>query len=207
MPEALTLDAPRLSAPELAVFKRSLATSTAYFELGMGGSSLLAVRAGITDIVMLDSDRAWVESVRKHPEIAARVAEGGISLLHADIGPVRDWGNPVDRSEIARWHAYLAVGWAEWARRRTYPDLIFIDGRFRIACAYAVVLAFGGGLAAPSPRVMIHDFNDERPQYRQVLDFFEIEQQVDSLCVLRMRPGLSLPEVLARLLRQQFDYG
>ncbi len=207
MPEPCILDKPRLSDPELALFTRSLNTSTAYFEFGMGGSSLLAVRAGIPAIVLVDSDRAWVDTVRTHPEIAAYAATGNISVLHADIGPVRDWGNPADRTEIARWHAYLATGWAEWARRGQNPDLVFIDGRFRIACAYSIVLACGGGRALPPPRVMIHDFNDERPQYRQILDFFEIESLVDSLCLMQLRTQISLADALARLLRQQFDYG
>jgi hypothetical protein len=207
MPDGLTLGSPRLSPPELALFNRALTTCTGYFEFGMGGSSLLAVRAAIPAIVLLDSDRAWVDTVRNHPDIAAYAATGRISLLHADIGPVRDWGNPVDRSEITRWHAYLATGWAEWARREQNPDLVFIDGRFRIACAYSVVLACGGGHAFLPPRVMIHDFNDERPQYRQILDCFDIETQVDSLCLLQLRPRVALTDVLARLLRQQFDYG
>lgn len=206
MTNSVTLGTPHMSAAELALFTRMLGESTAYFEFGMGGSSLLAVRAGMPSIVMVDSDPAWVASVRGHPEIAAYAATGKIAVLHADIGPVREWGNPLDRSEVARWPRYLAAGWAEWAKRQILPDLVFVDGRFRVACCYSVVLATGGGALA-SPRVMLHDFNEERPHYRDVLEFFEIAEQVESLCLLRVKQETAPAAVLAKLLGRQFDYG
>lgn len=201
------IGAPRMSEPEVALFLQTLQGSRAYLEFGMGGSSLLAVRAGIAAVVMVDSDPAWVGSVRQHPEIAAGMAAGRVSVLHADIGPVRDWGNPVDRSTLERWHAYMAVAWNEWVRRHASPDLVFIDGRFRMACCYSVVLATGAGSFTPAPRVMVHDFNAERPQYREALEFYSIETQAESLVVLRMRRDASPAAALVRLLTRQFDYG
>lgn len=207
MSDPATLGPPAMQRAEIEFFSKMLSTSRAYSEFGMGGSSLLAVRAGIGAIVLVDSDAKWVESVRKHPEIAAAIAAGKASLLHADIGPVAAWGTPVDRSEILRWHSYLAAPWAEWAKRNSCPDLVFVDGRFRVACCFSVVVATGGGRPVPSTRVMIHDFNDDRPSYRDVLEFFDIEKQVEGLCLLRMRPDASPAAALSRLLTRQFDYG
>ena len=200
------IGAPHMSAAELALFERTLRTSRAYCEFGMGGSSLLAARLGIPAAVMVDSDGKWVSAVRDAPEVAAAIASGAFDVLHADIGPVRDWGNPVDHSHVTRWSNYIATAWTAWAARKAMPDLVFVDGRFRVACCCSVVAACAGR-ATPIPRVMIHDFNDERPQYREVLEFFEIEAQAESLCLLTIRADASPLLAMSRMMRRQFDYG
>ncbi len=111
----------QMSAAERERLSSELARASRYFELGMGGSSLMAVRAGVAQMVSVDSDATWVDAVRAHPEIAPRCADGSISLLHADIGPVADWGRPADRSSLRKWSTYLSAGWQEWARRGTLP--------------------------------------------------------------------------------------
>lgn len=207
MVDLFALESPRLSLAEIELFKETLRNSRAYFEFGMGGSTVLAVRAGIPAIVTVDSDPEWVAAVRKQPEVAKWIEVGRLTALHADIGPVREWGNPASRDEITRWHTYLSAGWAEWDRRGDFPEIVFVDGRFRVACCYSLVVAAGGRIQASAPKVLLHDFNDERPHYRDVLEFFEIERLVNSLCLLRMRSSAPPVTALVKLLDRQFDYG
>jgi hypothetical protein len=197
---------PHLFGSEREVFEASLAKSHRYCEFGLGGSSLLAVRKGVDTIVAVDSDRQWVEAVRKHPEIVTKVLDGSMSVLHGDIGPVREWGNPADQEHMQKWPNYIGAAWAEWGRRQVLPDLVFVDGRFRIACCLSVIVAFGIKLSE-RPLIMLHDFNDERPHYKQVFQFFDLDMLKGSLAFLRIRDDVSIPAVLARLLQQQFDYG
>jgi hypothetical protein len=200
------LENPQMSAPERERLAAELARTRRYFEFGMGGSSLMAVRAGVREMVSVDSDPQWVEAVRQHREIAPRAADGSVSLLHADIGPVTDWGRPADRSGLRKWSAYLSAGWAEWARRDAMPDLVFVDGRFRVACCLSVAVACARLPADAYPRLLMHDVDDRRAYYRDALELFEQVETVDTLLVLRPRADRSPAFALSRLLERQFDF-
>jgi hypothetical protein len=179
---------PHMSEAELAAFRGWLrAGARLYGEFGMGGSTLEAARAGFDGIVAVDSDKRWVQSVRAHREIAPLIREGRVAALHGDIGPTREWGNPLDDSQARRWPRYVQAFWAEWARRGQQPGLVLVDGRFRVACALSTLLARDGD--AGDLRVMVHDMLPERMgSYGPILDFFEPEAQAGSLWLLRPKP-------------------
>lgn len=203
---ALDLEQVQMSPAERARLDAELRRASAYFELGMGGSSLMAVRAGVAQMVSIDSDGAWVEAVRAHPEIAPRAADGSVSLLHSDIGPVADWGRPADRSTVRKWSAYLSTGWAEWARRGTMPDLVLVDGRFRVACCLSVAVVAAGLAAEQAPTVLLHDVDDKRAYYRDALELLEQVDAVETLLVMRPRRDMAAGFALSRLLERQFDF-
>lgn len=195
-----------MSTAERGRLEAELRAASAYFEFGMGGSSLLAVRAGIKEMVSIDSDGAWVDAVRAHPEIASRCAEGSVSILHADIGPVADWGRPADRSAVRKWSAYLSTGWSEWARRGTLPDLVLVDGRFRVACCLSVAAACAHLPPENAPLVLLHDVDDKRAYYRDALEVLEQVDAVETLLVMRPRRDAGAALILSRLLERQFDF-
>ncbi|MGJ5206470.1 hypothetical protein [Bradyrhizobium sp. HKCCYLR20261] len=205
---SVSIGPPHLFGNELSlleeVFQRGYRR---YFEFGLGGSTLMAVRHSFDAIVAVDSDPAWVSAVKRHAEFADAINQGRATILHGNIGPTREWGNPQDESSLKLWPNYIATGWREWAKRLTLPDIVYIDGRFRVSCAFSVAVICGGRDLDRSPLVLIHDFSDERPAYRDVLKFFEIEKQEGSLVALNLREGLLPADALANLLQRQFDFG
>jgi hypothetical protein len=178
-----------------------------YMEFGLGGSTLAAIRAGVETIISVDSDPAWVAAVRRHAEIAPLIASGAASILHGDIGPVGEWGNPADRTPSTKWPRYIATAWEEAARRNIMPDLIYVDGRFRVSCCYSIAAIAAGRSSAPPPHVLLHDVNEDRRHYLDVLTFFDIAEQVGSLCLLKLCEDASPIAAMASLLTRQFDLG
>lgn len=201
------LGAPRMAPEELALFQRILGSGRRrYAEFGIGGSTLLAVRQGFEAMVGIESDSAWVASVLQNPEVAVETSAGRCSLLHADIGPVGAWGAPANRQDVKPWPRYMARMWEEWDRRGTFPDLVFVDGRFRVACCISVALmAAARAGRGPMPLVLIHDVTDRRPNYRRVFDFFHIEEQAGSLCVMSPRQLASPERLLSAMLGHMFE--
>jgi hypothetical protein len=198
------LGAPHLFGRESELMDRVFASGCRrYFEFGIGGSTLLALRSGAEVAVAADSDQQWVEAARTHPELAPMVAAGQVRLVHADIGPVTDWGRPARNTDRALWPRYLARPWAEWEALGVLPDLVYVDGRFRVACCLSVLLAFADRDEAP--QVMMHDIGPERPYYNAVFEFFETVESVGSLHLLRRRPGASTLHAVTCLLEAQFD--
>jgi hypothetical protein len=176
-----------------------------YMEFGMGGATILAAQAG-RDIVAVDSNAAWVKRVGEHSDVADSIKAGRVSLLHADIGRVSEWGFPADQGRAGAWPDYIRLPWTEWTRRRERPDLIFVDGRFRLACCLSAIVALGGSLSPDDmPRVLLQDFDVMRPYYRPVLDFFEPETTEGSLYLLRCRRGYSQSGAFVEMLRAMSD--
>jgi hypothetical protein len=204
---AQALNLPRMSKAELALLEKTLAAGAKrYAEFGSGGSTRLAALAGFDHIVSVESDPAWADKVRADPDVAAAIRARRASVLHADIGPVGAWGNPADRSALDRWPGYIACMWEEWDRRGCFPELVLVDGRFRVACATSVALAHAARGGEP-PVVMLHDVSDRRPGYRRVFDCFTLVEQAESLCLLTPRRDVAAAGMLARLLRLLFDRG
>jgi hypothetical protein len=57
-------------------------------------------------------------------------------VLHADIGPTRDWGHPVDEARFRHWPDYALKVWDAPGFR--HPDVVLVDGRFRLGCFLTV---------------------------------------------------------------------
>ena len=201
-----TIEQPHLSAAESRLFQRVLSSSARnYLEFGIGGSTIAAVRSGAAEIVSVDSDGAWVAAVSAHPEVRPVVDRGHASLIHADIGPVGEWGRPYDFSSAPLWPRYIAMPWAEWSRRGSFPDLVYVDGRFRVACVLSVALASLARSSAAGPHILMHDMSPQRPGYAQVYLVCEDIEAADTLRLLRLKPEVDRAEVLSRFLSALFN--
>ena len=166
---------PRMTDRELDLYTRLLAGARTVFEYGTGGSTLLALGAGVSRLVSVESDVAWIGMLREVPAIAEAERQGRLTFVHVDIGRVGKWGKPVDSSGAARYAAYASAPWS----RGEVPDVVFVDGRFRVACALEAILRSDG-----NTKIAFHDFW-KRPQYHVVLPFVDCIDRVDSLAVFK----------------------
>ncbi|KAA2213767.1 hypothetical protein [Teichococcus oryzae] len=207
MPEAAApvIGAPHMSVEELELFRQVLAEGhRRYAEFGTGGSTLEAVRSGFDTVVAVDSDRNWVQALSRHDELRPAIRAGRLSILHGQIGPTGAWGGPVGTDTMKQWPNYVATQWKAWAERGESPDLLFVDGRFRVACALSALLACPD---AP-PRLMMHDMLPERLRgYGAVLEFYEAEAKAQSLWVLRPLPRPDPMRLLTAFLRHLLTFG
>lgn len=165
---------PHMSEPERACFGRHLTGVARYLEFGCGGSTVWAARAGVKRIVSVESDPDWIAKCRKAPELKGTDA----SFVPIDIGETGAWGKPLDAAGAEHWPDYSAAG---WDLLPAPPDLVFIDGRYRVACGLQAVLRI-----PPSAKLIVHDFWN-RPSYYELLNFCDVVEHVDTLAVLSPR--------------------
>ena len=188
----------RMSDGERDLFARTLAKASHYMEFGSGGSTLLAVRSPAKLILTVESDPEWLRKIQTHPEIAKAVAQRRLFLTHADIGPVGDWGRPTGETRLKEWPRYYAD---PFFATDILFDLILIDGRFRVGCALAAAAC-----APETATVIIHDY-ELRSQYYLVEKFFDIEETLESLYVLRRRKAINLRSFYMEVMRHLFEHG
>jgi hypothetical protein len=153
---------PHLFPGEETLFETEMRRCRRLLEYGMGGSTIFAFEAGAKEIVSIDSDLAFVEKVRQRIGKHAR----HVRLLHCDTGPVKEWGMPIDRERVDHWPVYFTRPWQAYAATNTIPDLVYVDGRFRVACIlYSILMIRNAGWLHRRSRMMLHDLSPDRPYY------------------------------------------
>jgi hypothetical protein len=163
---------PLLTPDELALLRDAAADSHLILEFGSGGSTIDFLTHTHADVVSVESNPVWAEFVIA---AVAPVDRTRLNLRYVDIGPVRKWGRPTDNSRHDDWPAY----WRDvWGSLGDDPDLVFVDGRFRVACALNAALH-------TDTVIVMHDFH--RQAYKVVLDHLQVVGNAESLVVMRRR--------------------
>jgi len=184
-----------MSDAEVALLKEAFHSAKNYLEYGAGESTRHAVRvATISKITSVDSDPAFISSqLLTDPNIQAATRSGQLRFVLVDIGPTKVWGHPADRSKSHLWPNYALCPYLHGFD----PDLILIDGRFRVACGLAAALQ------APNATVLIHDYPN-RTEYHILERFYKIEACADKL--VRCRRVARPDEEEARGLLKDYLY-
>ena len=180
--DPIALARPAMRPAEIALLTSLLRRTGGMLECGAGGSTTLAVKLGVSHIVSVESDAAWIE--RLHADDAASRAQeqGRLTLLRADIGQIGFIGGPRKDSARERWPDYARTPWGHIDAGQL--DLILVDGRFRVACILESVLR-----VEHRTLIAVHDFWN-RPAYHAVLPFLDEIDRCETLGIFRAKPGL-----------------
>lgn len=151
---------PYMGPERLEHLERRLRDARVYLEYGSGGSTVLAAQLGVKEIHTVESDRSFLEAVRQR--VAQCRPDAQVSAHFVNIGPTREWGIPTDSSSAAKWPLYCHAPWPSLQAAGISPDVILIDGRFRVASFLASCLFAKAGT------VILFDDYYYRPQYSVV---------------------------------------
>lgn len=152
-----------MSPAERATWSRYVHRARHYAEYGAGGSTVVAstIRT-LTSILSIESDPDFAETVRRQAPKAV--------VRWVDVGPIESYGHPADESKKTSWPTYSAQDLGT-------PDLVLVDGRWRVACICHVLNTY------PNATLLVHDFT-HRTEYHEVLTLCNIVEHVESLVVL-----------------------
>ncbi len=189
---------------EKLLFRDTLSGKTGgYLEFGSGGSTCIAAAANFDRVVSVENSQHWIGTVRDLCAKPPFPLKSHVELVHGDIGPVKEWGVPADTSSVSKWPNYIKAGWEAYADPCDGPNVVFIDGRFRVACAMSVLIS------TPHPEditVILHDYDEARPHYKVIMEFYELKARADTLVVLKPKPDLSRSKAFLCFIDYQFDY-
>ena len=188
---------PRMSPGERSLFNSYARRATAIVEYGCGGSTFVALDAGVKRIRSVETDPVWITRLAAEPMINAALAANRLELLHADVGEVTDWGIPVDKTFSIGWVDYPMVPWRD---QSIEADFVLVDGRWRVASALTSALMTNG-----KALIAIHDL-DIRPQYRAALILLDEIERVEGLGVFRLPEEYEPSRMLEQIYRSWRDY-
>ncbi len=166
MTQATIINRPELTLPEEEAARVRLAyeTATVILEYGSGGSTVLASELPGKRVFSVESDQAWAQMIRGYLDANPSAKGTSVEVIWADVGPTKKWGYPVDLSSYLQFPTYpLGV----WTRPDfVEPDVVLIDGRFRLGCALATALHI------TKPMRVLFDDYAHRKRYHVIEKFF-----------------------------------
>jgi hypothetical protein len=116
----------------------------------------------------------------------------GLLVEHCDIGEVGEWGTPTDERGIKSYWRYSTKPWIMAKAHSFVPDLVLIDGRFRIACfLYSLLCARVG------TTILFDDYFD-RPEYFVVEQYCSLTERAGRMGVFNVTKEFSTSDLCAR---------
>jgi hypothetical protein len=171
-----------LNCAEQRLLKAAAAGRRCGLEFGCGGSTGLLLAAGLLRLRSVDSDRSWLSRVAADPRAREAIACGRLQLTHIDIGPTTAWGWPACANSQARWPHYWRDPW----QYVFGADLVFVDGRFRVACALS-----GLPHLAEGALLLVHDFWSRAVYRPPLMRHFELVGSAGTLAMLSARKPIN----------------
>lgn len=180
------------------MFSELISKSKCYLEYGSGGSTLYSLKkSNVSHVYSVESDAVFTNTLLN---VLTEGERSRLSLVAIDLGETGPWGFPVDESGAHSYWSYPSSVWEMIARLDNYPDLILIDGRFRVAC-FLISL-----LHAREDTVIIFDDFYDRDHYEIVQKYLDVTERAGRSAIFRtgtpLRPDA---EYISQLLKYVLD--
>ena len=111
------------------LFKQLIDETKIYFEYGCGKSTEYVFKFTDAKIFSVDTSKTWVARVSNLEENNKRNSQR-LAINWVDVGEVAEWGYPISFKKRKNFINYTNWFWTLDLK----PDLVLIDGRFRISC-------------------------------------------------------------------------
>lgn len=119
-------------------FQRLARNCRVYGEYGVGKSTIWIAANTDADILAVDSSQHWID------QTAAELPTGRRHrIVHVDLGALGQWGRPLTYARRDNFRTYVESLW----QQDISPDLVLIDGRFRVSCLMHSLLSSRLGTA------------------------------------------------------------
>ena len=192
-------DRPMLDEASMPVYCRMLAECELYLEYGSGGSTVYAASLN-KPFISVDTNRYFLKAVEKK---IGRL--GPLQLLkHANVGWIGTYGYPAFQKprfwRVGKWSAYAEFPW-RFVERDRLPDLVLVDGRFRVAAGLTSFLHLA---EAPHSRVLVDDYT-ERPFYHELESYARLVEVAGRMAIFQPLPEKA-PAIGKALLRYSKDW-
>lgn len=158
-----------------------LGSSYCFLEYGAGGSTMLAAQLGVPRIHSVESDSDFLDAVAN--SVARSGSKSQFNPHYVDIGPTKEWGYPVDHGAVARWPNYSLQVWDALQAQGILPNLVLVDGRFRVACALATILHGHEGTI-----IFLDDYVGREEKYQAIGRYARLEEIVGIAAIFRTVP-------------------
>lgn len=189
---------PMFDPEALKIFTAKLMQSNEYLEYGSGGSTYLAAKLK-KKFTVVESDPFFLNAVKEKIVTDNLYDSEKQTYIHANIGFTGPYGWPFffnkDKREI-----YAGYSDAPWNLHgeKFSPDLILVDGRFRVSSALKTIKKLNG---KTNWEILFDDYDGT--YYHAIEEFANLERVVGRMAILK--PKLDLDMNKLNLAIEKYD--
>jgi hypothetical protein len=173
-----------------------------YLEYGSGGSTIVAAKSRVR-FKSVDSDPFFLRAVEN--KITTEFGSPNGDFIYSNIGMTQLWGVPIFKRQSAgrrnRWKRYALAPWLNHDAS-FLPDLVLIDGRFRVACALTTIKYLTNKV---SFEILVDDYA-LRPEYREIEKYAELSSMQGRMAVFKPKSAVSLGDIDRAIGTYSLDY-
>jgi hypothetical protein len=148
-------------------------------EYGSGGSTAMASQMSGKTVFSVESSASWYHAMAVWFDDNPPVSD--VRLHYQNIGKTREWGWPETDED---WRKYPKYPLSVWQRDDfQHPDLVLIDGRFRVGCFLTTLLSITKPVT-----VLFDDYVGREKQYQICETFAPITQTQGRMVEFKLEP-------------------
>jgi hypothetical protein len=203
------------SSRENDYFLKCIRGCKQYLEFGAGASTLVAASEGV-NTVTIESDAMFMAAVVN--SLCNKKIDQYVTPITRQIGLLGPWGSPfisifspVTRNRARSFREYSAPPQPpvdSFRSKHQYnmtegnvylPDLILIDGKFRVACALKL-LEYFRHYGHTDYEIIVDDYVG-REQYHIIEKFFEVEKKMDEFAIFHHKSNIDHAKLLQTIMQ------
>ena len=182
---------PLMESEGLACFQSALEGADVFVEYGSGASTVYAINVlDVHTVISVDTDQRWLTEVGGQLD-----RPKDCNLIHCDLGEVGEWGRPATDKHFRRYFSYSQAPWLKAHKLGVTPDVVLIDGRFRVASFLASLMH-----SRPGTPILFDDYAN-RPAYHIVESFCPLVRLAGRMAVFTSHDRYHHGAIAANLAR------
>ena len=130
------------------LFKTLIKESKVYAEYGCGESTIYALSTKVEKVISVDNSSEWADQILKRS-----LNTNKLIIETIQMGELHKWSYPQSFDHNKNFKDYFLSIW----KHEYKPDLVLIDGRFRVACFLTTILESSLGT-----KIIFDDYVDRK---------------------------------------------
>lgn len=185
---------------ERKLFIDNISNAKYYLEFGAGGSTFIALKTTNAKVFSVEADINWINYMRKNYFIYEQELLFRLFFYYIDIGKIKNISYPVDDSKRDNYPNYSSEIFTYLSDDIINKiDIVFIDGRFRVACAINSIINVN-----KNTKIIIHDFFN-REHYHILLKYLECLDKIDSLGIFKIKDNINKNDIIKLIDEYKYD--
>lgn len=173
-----------------SLFRDLVKNAVTYAEYGCGQSTIWVAQNTSAQIHAVDTSKTWIAHVSQ------KIGASRAVLKWIDCGEIGEWGRPVDYAKAENFLTYADHFW----QQAINPDVVLIDGRFRVLCFLRSLLQ-----AKPGTMIIFDDYN-HRPHYHIVEELIKPIEREGRVALFQIPEPAEIEKKKAEDLSLKFEY-
>jgi hypothetical protein len=157
------------------LFKRVIKNAKTYGEYGCGASTKWVLNNTNSKVIAVDTSKEWVEEVLSDNESNNH----RLNIKYINLGELGRFGMPIDYRKSKSFSEYTDFFWEQDVK----PDLILVDGRFRVCCFLTSLM-----YADEGTYILFDDYID-RTYYHFIEKFVSRAEECGQQCLFIVPPS------------------